>query len=731
MSTYAVIRVLVLLLVLVPLLAAPVLPLFGRAARRAALWLSFLILGLTAAVVALALPTLDERSKDTSRQRGDGWVQRFHPHFVPGDPAGRKGGEGADARTAWTLFNLSAAADTGKPGPKVQLFLGIDGLNLWLVVLAAVMLPPVILVSWDAVKERPGAFYGWLLLLHAGVVGAFLSFDVILFYVFFELTLIPAFFLIGRWGVSSARRDAARKFFLYTLAGSLLTLLGVVGVALTNPTPVHPTTEVRVTSAVLPVDVPASPSGPARVEFAAAKPGPVTFSLPDLMGNVQVWADAVPTAKRALEAAEGSLAQTRAAKPAPDAVRGAELRLDSAKRALADAEASRARLLDTQFWLFIALMAGFMVKVPVWPFHTWLPSAYGEAPIGITVMLSALLSKLGAFGILRLVLPLVPDAALAYGLPAVGTLAAFGIVYAAFCAYASKDIKLVIAYSSVSHLGFLVLALFAFNKEGLSGATLHMVNHGLSTGAMFAALAFLIDRYRTTDAGQYGGLMGRFPQFAVLFFALALASVGLPGFNNFVSEMMMMAGLFDSRNPHTGMWWPAVVAAAGIFLSAWYTFTLLRRVFFQPLKEPELAAGAPLVPPPRPASNPLPAAVRPAAPAEPAAPVPPAAADVSRREFFAFGSLAILCLALGLYPQPLIEASAPDVRVLANVGDAARARAGGVQYVSDEPVEQPPPMPPQPPAKVDNPKGFNPKGKGFNPKGKGGNPKGGDKAGEE
>ncbi len=256
----------------------------------------------------------------------------------------------------------------------------------------------MILVSWDSVKEKPGAFFGWLFLLQAGLIGAFLSFDVILFYVFFELTLIPAFFLIGKWGIGSGRRDAARKFFLYTLAGSLLTLVGVIGVVLTNPN----------------------------------ANGTITFSLPQLMMNVQ----------QGLHAAH--------------------------QKALAGDGVELAAMQATQIWLFVALMAGFMVKVPVWPFHTWLPSAYGEAPIGVTVMLSALLAKLGTFGILRLVLPLVPDAAILYGLPVVGTFAAFGIVYAALCAYASKDMKMVIAYSSVSHLGFLVLGLFAFNTEGLS-----------------------------------------------------------------------------------------------------------------------------------------------------------------------------------------------------------------------------------------------------------------------
>ena len=689
MSTYAVIRVLVLLLVLVPLASAAVVPAFGRAARRVALLIALVHLGLTAAVVAMAIPTLDYRAEQGALNRGDASIQRFHPHFVPGDPAGAGKSDGADGRTAWTLFRLSATpAAPGRPAPAVQLFLGIDGLNLWLVALAAVMLPPAILISWESVKDRPGAFYGWLFLLQAGLIGAFLSFDVILFYAFFELTLIPAFFLVGRWGVGSGRRDAARKFFLYTLAGSLLTLIGIVGAVLANPTPVHPTTGRRVSDAVVPLDGGAVNQAP--TEWALAKPGPLTFSLPDLMGNVQVWAHAEATAKDRAGAAEQALAATRARPGAPaQEVRAAERLAESARRVLGEAGRARAKNLTAQFWLFAALMAGFLVKVPIWPFHTWLPAAYGEAPTGVVVLLAAVMAKLGTFGILRLVLPLVPDAALAYGLPVIGALAAFGIVYAALCAYASKDMKMVVAYSSVSHLGFLVLGLFAFNKEGLSGAVLHMVNHGLSTGALFAALGFLTDRYRTTDMAQFGGLMGRFPRFAVVTFVLCLASIGLPGLNNFVSEMLMMAGLFDARNPGAGRLGLAVVAAVGIFLSAWYTLTMLKRVFFNPLKEPE--------------------------PVSPDAPP----GDVSRREFFAFGSLAGLCLLLGLLPQPLLDTMAADVRVLSNIGDAARARALGVPYVSDEP--------PEPPAAAEpNEKGAQPKGggKGPNPKDGKGAPKG-------
>jgi NADH-quinone oxidoreductase subunit M len=269
-----------------------------------------------------------------------------------------------------------------------------------------------------------------------------------------------------------------------------------------------------------------------------------------------------------------------------------------------------------------------------------------------------LLAKLGTFGIIRFVLPLTPDAAMLYGLPVVGTLAAFGIVYAALCAYDQKDIKLIIAYSSVSHLGFLVLGIFAFNAEGLSGATLHMVNHGLSTGALFALLGFLLDRYGTTQVSRYGGLMRRYPKFAVLAFVLCLASIGLPGLNNFVSEMLMLAGLYDTGNPrihHLGL---AVVAAIGILLSAWYMLTMVQRVFFNPMKEP-IVSTAP---------------------------------DVSGREFAAFGSLAGLCLLLGLYPQLILDTVKWDVQQLSTIGTMARERVTGTLSPLGPPPQVPVPV---------------------------------------
>ncbi|HEV3437032.1 MAG TPA: NADH-quinone oxidoreductase subunit M, partial [Gemmata sp.] len=598
-------RVLLLLVVFLPLVSAALVPLFGSVARRVALWLALFHLTALIAMVSFAVPVLNMRAESVGMHRETGLV-KFQPVFVPGDDSEKAG---TSYRTTWTLLSLTPAP-TNKPGPHIQFFVGLDGLNIWLVALASFMLIVAILISWESIQERPGAFYGWMFLLQGGAIGAFLSFDVILFYAFFELTLIPSFFLIGGWGTGSGRRDAARKFFLYTLAGSFLTLIGVIGIVLTNPN----------------------------------SDGTITFSLPDLMGNVQ-------------NKLYFAYQEAKAGNPE---------KLHDLQR--------------TQSWFFGALMAGFMVKVPIWPFHTWLPSAYGESPIGVTVLLASLLAKLGTFGILRFVLTLTPDAALAYGLPAIGWLAAFGIVYAALCAYDQKDIKLTIAYSSVSHLGFLVLGIFAFNREGLSGAILHMVNHGLSTGALFALLAFLLDRYKTTQVVQYGGLMGRFPNFAVLAFILILASIGLPGLNNFVSEMLMLAGLFDTRNPDIRCLGLAVIAAIGILLSAWYMLTMMQKVFFNPSKEPE--------------------------------PVTPEPTDVKRREFLAFGSLAALCLLLGLAPQLVLDTLQWDVKQLSTIGDSARERAG----IPLPPEDTPPPII----LRNEPPLGLDKLGGGGGPKGGGG-----------
>ncbi|MCZ2343198.1 MAG: NADH-quinone oxidoreductase subunit M [Bacteroidales bacterium] len=611
-------RMMLLAVLALPLVCAVVTAAVGCCcpglARRVALLLALIQLGLTGSLVFLAADTLVARAGWTLGTEAT--TTYFEPIAVPGDQGFGNNHLGQVHETTWSLLTF-APVPQGLPPAEVQFYVGLDGLNVWLVMLTSLMTVVAILISWEAIQTRPGAFYAWLFALQTGIIGAFVAFDAILFYVFFELTLIPSFFLIGYWGGGPARRDAAKKFFLYTLCGSLLTLVGIVGVVLTNPTPV-----------VQHKDGPLAHYGPLVVagQPVTLEEGPITFSIPRLMRNVQTWAD-----YHAAQVQRSTESATRT----PSA---------EAQQALTQAELTNDRHRAVQVCLFFLLMMGFAVKTPILPLHTWLPSAYGEAPIGMTLILAALLSKLGTFGILRVVIPLTPDAAFLYGLPVFGFLGAVGIVYAALCAFAQRDIKLLVAYSSVSHLGLIILGLFTLNREGLSGATLHMLNHGLSTGTLFALLAFLIDRYRTLDMRQYGGLIGRFPGFAFLLFVVCLASVGLPGLNNFISEMLMLAGLFEGQHTQTIGYGLAVAGTSGIILSAWYTMTMLKCVLFSPHQEP--------------------------------APVGETPRDLNRREAVAFGVPAALCLLLGLYPQPVLDTIRPDTNVIVRCCDQARVRAG-------------------------------------------------------
>lgn len=590
------IRTLLPLLIGLPLMSAIVLPILGRtlaSARQSALAAALVQLFVTALIVVAAYDPLVNRqaAKDTASQGEHNRV--FIPEFVPGDPGvDQRSKDGKIARvdahtTTWDIAPLS------KDNPKIsgiQFFIGLDGLNVWLIALTSVMLVPVILISWNSVKESAGAYYGWLFALQACVMGVFLSFDIILFYVFFELTLIPLFFLISAWGAGPNRRDAARYFFLFTLAGGLITLLGIAGAVMTV--------------------------------YQASNE--LTFSIPRLAELMQQ-----------------------------------QLHLSSS---------SAKALTEKQNYIFLALAVGFAVKVPLVPLHSWLPGAYAEAPIGITVMLSALLAKMGTFGLLRICMPIAPDGTVAMGLEVLGTLAAIGIIYGAFCAYGQRDFKRLVAYSSLSHLGFCVLALMAFNAEGMAGGLLHMVNHGLSTGAMFLLVGFLLQRYSSGQIADFGGLWKKLPVFTFFMMVICLASIGLPGLNNFVSEVLMLSGLFSLPGSKTAGMTLAVVAASGILLSAWYTLTMVQRVFFNELREPPTAEAGDV-------------------------------RDLNSRELASIGPLAAFCLLLGIFPQTALEPMKRDIDTLAIV--AADARAG---YVLPTRKPSPNVETKQPPAKKQTPK---------------------------
>lgn len=655
-------RVLLLVVLFAPLGFAAIVALTGeryRSARRLAGLLAVLHLAVTIFLVAVA-------AMYSGAQGAGHGPMGFRPVAVPGDVASNDPimGGSQDHRTTWNLF-VVGKADPNIPSvqPAVQFFIGLDGLNVWLVLLTSLMTYVAVVLSWHSAKEKAGGYYAWVFVLQTAVTGAFVSFDVLLFYVFFELTLIPTFFLIGGWGVGGGKRDAARKFFLYTLLGSLFSLVGLIGIVYTNPT----LTQVR------------QESDDPTVEL---RRGPVSFDVNRLLLNVnnrQVTHHARAYKANELADRAAKVLEEKRKQNAPD-LTPFQKDADAARKLATDTAAARDSHKATQLWLFFALIAGFVVKVPLVPFHTWLPGAYSEAPAPITMLLSALLAKLGTLGMLRIVIPLCPDASVEYGLPVFGTLGAIGIVYAAFCAFAQKDVKLMAAYSSVSHLGLLVLGMFALNGEGLTGATLHMVNHGLSAGAMFALLAFLYDRYRTTDMTQLGGLWVKYPKWTFFLIVICLASVGLPGLNNFATEMMLIGGLFTPWPMSTVGPWLAVAAAAGILLSAWYTFTMLKNVVFGPLKEP---------------TN-LPDGV--------------ATGDLSGREMWALFLPAAGCLILGLFPQPVLNTMRYDVGVVEEQAHRARERINKELAEKETPVPQPKDEPPPQPTPEPNGGGGRPPG---------------------
>ncbi len=391
----------------------------------------------------------------------------------------------------------------------VKLSLGLDGLSLWMFGLSALLTVTAVFVSWEAITDRPVGFYALLLVLESAMLGVFAARDLLLFYVFFEFTLVPLFFLIGIWG-HEERRKAAVKFFVYTLAGSLLTFLGLLVIVLWN----------------------------------TAHTGTITFDIERLTDATILH-------------------------PLPMSAEGGWL----------------------QMVVFLALLAGFAVKVPIVPFHTWLPLAHVEAPTGGSVDLAGVLLKIGIYGFLRFSLPMLPEATAAAA-PWLFGLGVAGIVYGALVALVQTDLKRLVAYSSVSHMGYVVMGLFALTPLAVEGANLQLINHGLASAGLFAIVGMIYERFHTRSIANLGGIAAKAPWLTVFFMLFTFSSIGLPGLNGFVGEFMILAGSFQRAWGGVSAPWQTpylvmtLLAVGGVVLGAWYMLQAVQRVFFGPSREP-------------------------------------------------------------------------------------------------------------------------------------------------
>jgi NADH-quinone oxidoreductase subunit M len=432
-------------------------------------------------------------------------------------------------------------------GWNIQYYLGVDGLSILLLLLTTFLTPISILSTWTAIEERVKDFMIFFLLLELGMNGVFLAQDLFLFYIFWEFTLVPMYFIIGIWG-GPRRIYAAIKFFLYTMAGSILMLLAILWLGIYGG----------------------------------------TFSVPDLIAQHNIPA-------------------------------------------------------NIQWWLFLAFAAAFAIKVPMWPLHSWLPDAHVEAPTAGSVILAGVMLKLGTYGFLRFNLGLFPEATVRAA-PWIALLATIGIIYGAAVSYAQADVKKLVAYSSVSHLGFVMLGLFALNSQGVQGAILLMINHGLSTGALFLLVGMIYEQTHTRELKVYGGLWKVTPVFGTIMLIVALSSMGLPGLNGFVGEFTILLGAFGSLAINNA--WFAAISALGVIMAAVYILYMFQKMFLGPQGEivDEVKQHG--------------HGIR----------------DLNWREIAIMVPILILIFWIGLYPKPFFTLIAPAVdQLVANISNVAVA----------------------------------------------------------
>ena len=450
----------------------------------------------------------------------------------------------------WTHFDSSEAGFqfvqkmSWIPSIGVSYFVGVDGISVLLVLLTTITMIVAIASSYTAIVEREKEYYVCLLLMATGMLGTFMAIDIFLFYVFFEITLVPMYFLIGIWG-GTRKLYAAIKFFLYTLFGSVLMLLGILALYFAN------------------------------LKYGT---GTLTFDLTQLYSvgpNIPI---------------------------------------------------------GLQSWIFLAFFIGFAIKVPMFPFHTWLPDAHVEAPTAGSVILAGILLKMGTYGFVRFVLPVLPQASQLF-VPFMVLLSIIGIIYGALVAMAQTDVKKLVAYSSVSHLGFVMLGVFALNEQGVLGGQLQMINHGISTGALFLLVGMVYERRHTREISEFGGLSKQVPIYSTIFAITMLSSIGLPGLNGFVGEFLILLGAFKASYIY------AAFAVIGIVLGAAYMLWLFQRMFFGTLDNPENQKLT----------------------------------DCNPREIAYMLPMIVLMFWIGLYPRPFLarmEASVTKVVKMVNVAKA-------------------------------------------------------------